>query len=85
MQYNPDQSTYKIVTEHPILIKKDVKYTAHFIIEGSHTYKCVDCLTNVEGANQCVWTFFNTIFAQNYQTNRCDIVCGPIADFYYIS
>ena len=84
MQYNPEFSTFKINMESHVLIKRDTKYTVYFLIEGAHTYKCVDCLSNVEGPNRVIWTFMNSIFSQNHQSNRCDTVCGPIADFYFM-
>ena len=84
MQYNSEFSTYKIPMESQVLIKRDKKYTVYFLIEGSHTYKCVDCIPNVEGPDRVIWTFVNSMFSQNHQSNRCDTVCGPIADFYFM-
>ncbi|OMJ84248.1 hypothetical protein SteCoe_14669 [Stentor coeruleus] len=82
IKFNPEESVHRINIEKPPLIKSDTKYTVFLNIEGSHTYKCVDCYPQVEG--QVVWKFFNTNFTQSHQTNRCDITCGPIADFHYI-
>ena len=84
MQYNPEVSTCKVNMETHVLLKRDSKYTVQFLIEGAHTYKCVDCLANVEGPDRTIWTFVNTLFSQNHQSNRCDTVCGPIADFYFM-
>jgi hypothetical protein len=84
MENNPENSIFKVVMEHQVKIKKDTKYTVFFMNEGSHTYKCVDCVPSIEGPEKAVWTFVNSTFAQNHQSNRCDTVCGPIADFYYI-
>jgi PHR domain/PH domain len=84
MQHNPENSIYKVAVENPVLIRRDNKYTVYFLIEGAHTYKCVDCIANVEGPERIVWSFFNSIFSQNHQSNRCDTVCGPIADFYFM-
>ena len=83
MQYNPDESVYKVTLEAPLMLKRDTKYTVFFVIEGSHTYKCVDCNSQVAG-NGVNWNFFNTNFSQDHQNNRCDTVCGPIADFYFL-
>lgn len=82
IKYNPDESVHKINIEKNLLIKSNCKYTVTFTIEGSHTYKCVDCVGQIEG--DVTWNFFSTSFSQNQQTNRCDVTCGPIADFHYI-
>ena len=84
MENNPENSIFKVTMDHCVKIKKDSKYTVYFMNEGHHTYKCVDCGSNIEGPEKVVWTFLNSNFAQNHQSNRCDTVCGPIADFYYI-
>ena len=84
MENNPENSIFKVAMEHCVKIKKDNKYTVYFMNEGHHTYKCVDCVSNIEGPEKVIWTFVNSSFAQNHQSNRCDTVCGPIADFYYI-
>ena len=84
MTYSPESSVFKINLESQIPIKHDTKYTVYFIIEGSHTYKCVDCISFLRGPGNVQWSFINAVFSQNHQTNRCDAVCGPIADFYYI-
>lgn len=84
ISYVPDQSVFKILLEAPITISKSQKYSVFLIIEGSHTYKCVDCLQTITGHSNIKWDFENTLFSQTHQNNRCDIVCGPIADFYYI-
>ena len=82
IKFHPDESVHRVNVEDSLMVKKDCKYTVTFIIEGSHTYKCVDCLAQAEG--QVNWNFFTTNFSQNQQTNRCDATCGPIADFHYI-
>ena len=82
IKYNPDESVHVLSIEDPVPIKSETKYTVSFIIDGSHTYKCVDCDSAVDA--QASWKFFNTIFSQNHQTNRCDTTCGPIADFHFI-
>ena len=84
MENSPENSIFKVTMEHCVKVKKDNKYTVYFMNEGHHTYKCVDCASSVEGPEKVVWTFLNSSFAQNHQSNRCDTVCGPIADFYYI-
>lgn len=83
IKYDPEESVHRIRIEDPIFIKKESKYTVIFVIEGSHTFKCVDCLAVVE--KEATWKFFNTNFSQSHHTNRCDVTCGPIADFYYLS
>jgi hypothetical protein len=82
IKFNPDDSVHFIQIDDPIAIKSETKYTVYFVIDGSHTYKCVDCDSVVEA--QVTWKFFNTSFSQNHQTNRCDTTCGPIADFHYL-
>lgn len=82
IKFNPDESVHRINIDQSVLIKSETKYSVVFIIEGSHTYKCVDCFTQVD--RETTWKFFSTNFSQNHQTNRCDSTCGPIADFYYI-
>mmetsp|Transcript_3101 Transcript_3101/g.2812 ORF Transcript_3101/g.2812 Transcript_3101/m.2812 type:complete len:306 (+) Transcript_3101:289-1206(+) len=84
IEYNSDESVFKIVMDCPISISKNHKYTVMFCIEGSHTYKCVDCMQSVTGPGHIRWDFENTTFSQSHQNNRCDTICGPIADFYYI-
>jgi hypothetical protein len=85
MENSSEQSVYKMVIDNPVKVKKDSKYTVYIINEGAHTYKCVDCVSSIEGPEKVVWTFVNSTFAQSHQSNRCDTVCGPIADFYYIA
>lgn len=85
MENSSEQSVFKMVIDSPVRIKRDSKYTVYIINEGAHTYKCVDCVSSLEGPEKVVWTFVNSIFAQSHQSNRCDTVCGPIADFYYIA
>lgn len=80
-KYSPEDHIHKVQLDSQVFIKSETKYTVYFAIEGSHTFKCVDCESVIE--EQVTWKFFNTIFAQNHQTNRCDTTCGPIADFYY--
>jgi hypothetical protein len=82
IKYNPDESVHILTIEDPVSVKSETKYTVSFIIDGSHTYKCVDCDSAVDA--QVSWKFFNTTFSQNHQTNRCDTTCGPIADFHFI-
>lgn len=83
IKFNPEESVHRISIDEPVMIKSDAKYTVFLSVEGSHTYKCVDCYAQIEG--QVTWKFFNTNFTPNHQTNRCDITCGPIADFYYVA
>ncbi|CAG9312619.1 unnamed protein product [Blepharisma stoltei] len=85
MQFSPDESVFKVSMERPVNLVKGNKYTVMFCIEGSHTFKCVDCMQIVVGPGNVNWEFENTVFAQNHQSNRCDTVCGPIADFYYVA
>lgn len=84
MQFDPDVSVSKIIMDRAVSLSKNHKYTVIFCIEGSHTFKCVDCMQGVIGPGDVKFEFENTIFGQNHQNNRCDTICGPIADFYYI-
>ncbi|CAG9332085.1 unnamed protein product [Blepharisma stoltei] len=84
MQFNPDDSVFKVTMDKPVNLSKGNKYTVMFCIEGSHTFKCVDCMQSVTGPGEVNWDFENTVFSQTHQSNRCDTICGPIADFYYI-
>lgn len=81
IKFSQEDHVHKISIDSQVVLKAESKYTVFFAIDGSHTFKCVDCESVIEG--QATWKFFNTIFAQSHQTNRCDTTCGPIADFYY--
>mmetsp|Transcript_24424 Transcript_24424/g.24145 ORF Transcript_24424/g.24145 Transcript_24424/m.24145 type:complete len:141 (-) Transcript_24424:30-452(-) len=82
--YHPEHSVAKVPVVGGLKIKKLAWYSVIFCIEGDHTYKCVDCSQKVQGPDDVEWEFTNTSFHQSHQNNRCDTVCGPIADFYYM-
>ncbi|CAG9327770.1 unnamed protein product [Blepharisma stoltei] len=82
--YSPENSVTKVPVVGGLKIKKFAWYSVIFCIEGDHTYKCVDCSQKVQGPGDVEWEFTNTSFHQSHQNNRCDTVCGPIADFYYM-
>lgn len=84
ISYSPEVSVCKVPIANGIKIKRQTWYSVTFCIEGDHTYKCVDCSQKVVGPGDVEWEFANTTFHQSHQNNRCDIVCGPIADFYYM-
>ena len=63
------------------MLEKGRKYSVVFSMSGSHTFKCVDCNSKVKGVVN--WSFYNTVFTKPELNNRCDVMCGPIADFYY--
>lgn len=83
IKYDAEESVHRIRIDDPVFIKSETKYTVVFVIDGSNSFKCVDCLAVVE--KEITWRFFNTNFSQNHNSNRCDITCGPIADFYYLN
>jgi hypothetical protein len=85
MNYDSEESVFKLPLARPLPLKKETNYTAIFCIEGSSTFKCVDCYLTVEGPGGVIWNFNKTNFAANHQNNRSDTVCGPIADFYYLN
>lgn len=82
MNFDPQSSVYKLSLH--VLLKKNTKYTVTFSITGSPTYKCVDCQTEIQEDNGLKWRFYDAAFAAEHATNRCDCICGPIADFFYI-
>ena len=77
-----ESSVCKINLSSPFVLKKGLMYTVSFIIEGTPSYKCVDCQSECS-AGEVSWEFFNTEFSSIYQTNRTDSVCGPIASFFF--
>lgn len=84
LNYDNDDSVVKISLDSQVHIKRDAKYTVYFKIDGDSTYKCVDCQESVVNPDGVSFSFFNTTFVAGDLNNRSDVVCGPIADFYYI-
>ena len=54
-----ESSVFKINLGSPFLLKKGLMYTASFIIEGTPSYKCVDCQSECS-VGEISWEFFNT-------------------------
>lgn len=40
-------------------------------------------MSNVTGRDGTVFTFSNTTFVAGDESNRTDVQCGPLVDFYY--
>lgn len=81
---DPRESVQKIVLSPPVALKSGVQYTVVMKLDGSTTYKCVDCYKTLVTEGEVGWTFSTTLFPPTDQSNRTDVVCGPIADFYYM-
>ena len=79
----PDESVYKVVLSTKVQLRAGVTYTLAGQLEGDSTYKCVQCLKQVLG--DVIWSFSTAQFPTPDHTNRTDVDCGPIADFYYIN
>jgi hypothetical protein len=84
LNYDADDSVVKISLDSPVHIRRDAKYTVYFKVDGDSTYKCVDCQESVTNPDGISFNFSNTTFVAGDLNNRSDVVCGPIADFYYI-
>lgn len=78
------ESVYEVRLRSPVLLRANSIYTVVLQLEGSSSFKCVDCARSVEGEGGVMWTFMTTTFQEPDLTNRTDEVCGPIADFYYM-
>ena len=74
----------KVPLETTVKIFPDEFYTLYLKISGAKTFKCVDSLANAKGRDDTKFTFANTNFVKDDESNRTDILCGPIVDFYYI-
>ena len=82
--YDPRESVQKIALCPPVPLKTGVTYTILMKMEGSASYKCVDCYKTMVSEGEVKWAFSTTLFPPTDQSNRTDVVCGPIADFYYM-
>lgn len=83
MQYNAESSVFKLQLASPLLLSRRQVYSVVFCIQGASTYKCVECYPELEVPG-IKWKFLHTTFAPGHLNNRCDVMCGPIADFSYI-
>lgn len=83
MEFNPNSSVHKL--SFNIFLRQNTKYTVVFSIIGSPTFKCVDCQPEIQGDTEVKWKFYDATFALDDASNRCDKICGPIADFFYIN
>jgi len=81
---DPRESVQKVVLSPPVALKSGVHYTVVVKLDGSTTYKCVDCYKTLATEGEVGWTFSTALFPPTDQSNRTDVVCGPIADFYYM-
>lgn len=81
---DPKESVQKIDLSPPVMMKSGVQYTVVMKMDGNTSYKCVDCYRTMATQGDVNWTFSTTIFPPTDQSNRTDVVCGPIADFYYM-
>jgi hypothetical protein len=74
----------KVPLETMVTICPDEFYTLYLKISGAKTFKCVDSLVSVKGRDDTKFTFANTTFVKDDESNRTDILCGPLVDFFYI-
>lgn len=77
-------SVQKIALSPPVMLRSKVNYTIAMKMEGSASYKCVDCSRTMSSEGEVNWTFTATVFSPTDLSNRTDATCGPIADFYYM-
>lgn len=77
-------SVQKISLSPPVLLKGRATYTLTMKMDGSASYKCVDCTRSLLTEGEVTWTLATSVFPPTDQSNRTDVVCGPIADFYYM-
>lgn len=80
--FSPDESVQKVVLSQRISLRAGCSYTLVGQLEGASTYKCVLCQKIMTG--EVDWTFATTTFPSMDHSNRTDVDCGPIADFYYV-
>lgn len=73
-----------VAFETLVKLEPDVVYTLYLKLSGAKTFKCVDSQQIVEGRDSTRFHFFNTNFVKGDESNRTDVQCGPIADFYYV-
>ena len=74
----------KVQLETTVRIYPDEYYTLYLKISGAKTFKCVDSVPSAKGRDDTRFQFANTIFVRDDESNRTDILCGHIVDFYYI-
>ena len=77
-------SVQKIALNPPVMLRSKLTYTIAMKMEGSASYKCVDCSRTMTSEGEANWTFTTTVFSPTDLSNRTDASCGPIADFYYM-
>ena len=74
----------KVPFETLVHIQPNTLHTVYLKMAGAKTFKCVDSFTSVTGRDNTQFTFSNAQFVQGDESNRTDIQCGPIVDFYYV-
>ena len=75
----------KVPLEATVKILPNEFYTLYLKISGAKTFKCVDSLVSAKGRDDTRFQFINTTFVKDDESNRTDILCGPLVDFYYVS
>jgi hypothetical protein len=73
----------KICLETPVLVEPDHDYTLYLKIAGAKTFKCVDSAPAIRSRDGTSFRLKTTLFVKGDETNRTDVQCGPIVDFYY--
>lgn len=84
LNHVPDESVSKILLSTKVQLRGGMTYTMAAQLEGASTYKCVQCLKQV-AIDGVSWVFSTSQFPVIEQSNRTDVDCGPIADFYFIN
>lgn len=74
----------RVPLEAMVKVYPDEYYTLYLKISGAKTFKCVDSLVSAKGRDDTRFQFANTVFVKDDESNRTDILCGPLVDFYYI-
>lgn len=80
-----DSGVFQVRLEAAVRLESNAVYTLYFKISGAKTFKCVDSMPTVRGRDGAVFEFRNTRFVSNDESNRSDMLCGPIAELYYVS
>ena len=75
---------FQVKLETLVPLESNSSYTVYFKLSGAKTFKCVDSRQRVEGRDNTIFLFKNTQFVSGDESNRTDVQCGPIADFYYV-
>lgn len=78
-----NSGVFQVKLEAAVRIEQNTVYTIYFKLSGAKTFKCVDSKPSVRSRDGTVFEFRNTRFVSNDESNRSDVLCGPIAEVYY--